>query len=103
MAKLAASVKLARQLDKIDRAIKDEIVLLVDKHGSNHVLEMPDGQPYQSVDIGGYSYDIDTVRVGWWKTDYRISIDSHGLNYSCSETEELLDVLRAIEEAFNVA
>lgn len=103
MAKLAASVKLARQLDKIDRAIKDEIVLLVDKHGSNHVLEMPDGQPYQSVDIGGYSYDIDTVRVGWWNTDYCISIDSHGLNYSCSESEELLDVLRAIEEAFKAA
>ena len=103
MKKMKASSKFARRLDKIDRAIKDEIVLYVQDHGSGDVLKMPDGQPYKSVAIGNYSYDIDNVRVGWWNTDYRISIDSHGLNYSVSESSELLELLQALEETFNEA
>lgn len=98
-----ASIKLARQLEKVKKAIKDEIVLFANKYGSNYVLDMSDRQPYKSVTIGRCSYQIDCVRIDWWNDDWRISIDSHGLNYYCTESEQLIELLQAVEESFQQA
>lgn len=100
---LKESVKFSRQLDKINKAIKAEIAWYVSRYGKDYVLDMPNGKSYKSVNIYGCSYNIDNVRAEWWNTDLRISIDSHGLNYSCSETAELLELLQALEETFNEA
>ena len=100
--KKATSEKLAYKLDKLVRAIKDEIVWYVNKYGERDgELAIPAGKTRKSVTINGYSYTVDCVRTGWYNTDYTVSIDSDGLNYSCATADELMELLQILEETFN--
>lgn len=61
-----------------------------------------DGRNIGSVDINGWSYDFDVVNVTIWKGEYRLTIESNGLQYSVADIDSVCEVLGCVRTYFNI-
>ena len=81
--------------------MKDDRSVNINTSFNECVLDA-DGSKIGSVDINGLSYYFDVVNVTIWKGEYRLTIESNGLQYSVTSIEGVCEVLGCVRTHFNI-